>query len=725
MKAARLRVDIRFAAAVVLLVTAIFFPANVSADEAALKDALQEYAKGNYSDALTKLRGYVESNPDDTEVYAVLNETENRVLLRALAQGGEHERLVKYLLKKAKPRETEAMTNEDEIKAKVDEAINSSAIETQRAARASLVAAGERAVPFIVPSLASEDANIAVNAILALRQIGRDGVPALVEVLGSDNARVRGYAAAVLGDLGDNRAVAAVQAATNDSDPGVQAKAQKALAKLGGGAASAADAYVALGKRYYAGDVTVIAGFDSVKNMWRWDGGLVRYEVPAYLYPYQMSEECASDALGLSAGHANAQALLVRSLLAQRVEAEVLAANGGSAPESLGGAFELAKSQGFAAASGALRGALADEDWDVAVEAAYLVAATYGGEDMRGHALGHALDAPSKRVRYAAAIAALRMSPQRGMPNADKVVSLAAQAASEAAIRQALVIDDDDGTRSKMVMALTHGGVQASGDASGTNGVMRAKRAPAMDVIIVRADLGNNSSTIPSLRHTSSYMVIDELIADARTKNMKIIVLVQDTAEAQADAIREGFSNKYGDSIAGFIATPIVESAAMSTVNAALEAKELNVDQQRANALAATAADGFARVDFSCKSFDLKVAIEPLSAAATSGPTPEVRMNATKGLGNLRVGGGDALLKVLTEGDSDEIKAAAATALGSVLSAVDGTPEQIEGLMAASGAEGAVGSAALAALGQVRNLTAEQRLAIFAKHRLQVATKAD
>jgi hypothetical protein len=318
----------------------------------------------------------------------------------------------------------------------------------------------------------------------------------------------------------------------------------------------------------------------------------------------------------------------------------------------------------------------------------------------------------------------LRMSPKRGMPNAGKVVALGAQAASESAIRQAMVIDDNDGTRAKLLMALHHGGIQAAGTPMGTSGVMRAKSAPSLDVIIVRADLGSTRA-VASMAHSSSYMVIDELIADARTKVMKIVVLVSDTSNAKADAIRESFTAKYGESISGFISEPIVESAAFSTIDAAVKSKNMNADQERANALAAKAAAAFATVDFSCKSFDLSVAIEPLSTAATDGPTAEVKLNATNALGNLRVGGADALVTVLTKGDSDELKAAAAKALGHVLSAMDGSPEQIEALMAASSAGGKVGDAALAAVGQVRNLTPDQRRKLFETHRLKVAEPAN
>ena len=150
----------------------------------------------------------------------------------------------------------------------------------------------------------------------------------------------------------------------------------------------------------------------------------------------------------------------------------------------------------------------------------------------------------------------------------------------------------------------------------------------------------------------------------------------------------------------------------------------MNDDRKRANELAARAADAFASMDFTCRSFDLSVAIEPLSTAATQGPTPEIRLNAVRALGNLRVGGAEALTTALTEGDSDELKAAAATALGAVLSIHEGTPEQVDALIAATEGDGPVATAALNAVGQVKSLTDDQRDQLFRMHRRQVASRA-
>ncbi len=727
MKATRLRVGTALVSAVLLAASLVLAPAGAAfADGDLLKDALTDYGAGRYEDALAKLQEYVAGNPEGEEVFAIIRAAENRVLLRALAQGGDHEKYIKYLMDKARPVEAERMADADAIRAAIEAAVNSADIASQRAARARLRSAGELAVPGLVPYLASEDHGTLVNAMLALQQIGDAATVPLAEALEAEDARIRLFAARTLGDLGDRRAVAALaRVAAGDEDEGAKAAAAKALARLGGSKGSAADIYARMGNRYYADEVSLVTAFDSVKNLWRWeDGAVARYTAPSYLYPYLMAEECAADALAIDPAHAGARSLLVRALLAQRVEAEVLKGNGGEAPEALAGAFDLAKTQGFQAASDALATTLAQEDWEVAVECCYLMAAAYGGESLKGSPLGDALVAPHKRVRYAAAISALHMSPKRGLANADKVAALAAQAASESAVRQVLVIDDRDDTRAKLLIALHQGGYVAAGDSSGTNGVIRAKNSPTLDVIIVRADLGDPTNTVPSARHSSSLTVIDEIFADARTQEMRVVVLLDDTPEGRKARVQEIYAAKYGDKVR-FIETPVVESAVLATVTEAAEAGELNPDRERANALAAKAAGAFADMDFTCATFNLQVAVEPLATAATTGPTPEIRLNAVRALGNIKVGGADALVQVLTEGEGDELRAAAARALGGVLSAQDATPEQVAALMEAAKGEGDVATAALAALGQVRNLDGAQRVELFRTHRLQVAEKAE
>ncbi len=728
MKAPRLRAGLVLLVIGAFVLGAFVAPTAALAGEAELKAALDDYAAGRYEDALTKLREYVAANPGEEEVYMVLRDADEKVLLRVLAKQGEHERLMKYLLAKAKPVVRAQSLDADEIQELVRIAVNDDSLDKRRAAGLKLIAAGDAAVPYLFPFLGRSDAEVVVNAMFALHRLGKSATYPLIAVLKSDNARVAGNAAAVLGDLKDPHGVPALIAlAKTAGDEYARDHAERALRDIDPAAIAkdGANEFVALGEKFLSNDPTIVVGYDDVRNLWRWENGdLARYEVPAFLFPYQMAEQLAIDALALSPGNKAAQSLLVRALLAQKAEADALRENGGDAPEVLAGAFDVASGLGFDAATEALRKSLKNGNWDVAVEAIKVVAATHGDQDLSNHPLGAALVAPERRVREAAAVAALLMSPRGRLPNMDKVANLAARAASEKAVRQVLVIDDRDDTRSRLVMDLAHADFVAAEEANGADGVARAKSSPTLDVVLVRADLGDPRYTIPSKRLVSSMMVIDELKSDVRTKDMRIVVLVADTNEAKADAVKEFFVEKYGDQVAGFVTVPIDTAIAVETVDTAANAGDLNPDRARANRFAAEAAEAFAKAEFAGRAFDPAVAVAPLATAALEGATPEIRLWATKALGNIKAGGGDALMKVLQEADDDALKAAGAEALGLVMSVQGGTPEQIEALLEAAKGEGDVAVAALKALGRAKGLTAEQRRALFDALRLKVAEKA-
>ncbi len=728
MRAFRLRAGLVGVAAALIGIGALLGPSSAVAAEEDLTTALKDYAAGHYEDALVKLREYVASNPAGEEVYAVLRDADERLLLRILARQGDDERLLKYLLDKARPVARNERLDPDKIQELANAAVNGEHLDQRRAAGLRLRSSGDVAVPYLYMYLARTDAAVVVNTMFALQRIGVAAVPPLLQVLQSDNARMAGNAAGVLGDIGDEIAVPGLlRLKETTEDAFAREKAETALSKIGGQLTTmaATDAYTALGQRYYANDPTVLSSFEVLKNIWRWEGGdLVRYEVPAYLYRFQMAEQAATDALSLSPVNKDAQALLVRSLLAQKAEADAQREAGmEGVPEVLGTAADIAESQGFGAATEALRQALRDRDWDVAIEAIDLVAKTYGSESLANHPLGAALIAPDRRVNYFAAIAALQMSPKDGLANADKVVNLAARAASERAVRQVLVVDDREDTRGRLVMDLAHSGFVASQAATGARGVSMAKSAPTLDVIVVRADLGNPAYTIPSDRLTSAIAVIDDLKHDVRTKDMRIVVLLAETRESKVGELQDFFKKKYGDDIAGFITVPLETANVVDTVTAAAEAGDLNPDRERANRMAERAANAFATTDFSCRTFDLSAAVAPLANAALEGPTPELRLAAVKALGNIRAGGLDALTQVLLEGEGDAIKMAAAEALGNVLAVQPSSPDAIQALIDTASGDGDVAHAALLALGRARGLSPVQRLDLFKAHRLPVAQK--
>jgi HEAT repeat protein len=724
MVATRLRVAFWFlAAAIALLALA---PAATFADADQLRAAMDDYAAGRYEDALTKLREYVAGNPGDDEVYAVLRDTEERVKIRALAQGGEHERLMRYLLDKARPAAEARSRDPETVKRLVEEAMSGEADVRRRAGLQLAAMAGDHAVPELLPHLASADAETVVNAIFALHYVGGEAVLPLAEAMESDDARLRAYVAVVLGDLRDPRALPVLRrAAMHDADENVKAKATEAIAKIraGGPPVSAADSFVRMGERYLAGDPGVLTELDETFNLWRWeDGALVAHQVPRAFHGYELAVDHATSALALEPAHRGARSLLVRSLAAQKIEGALL---GEQAPEAAARALDVAALQGFSAASDALADAMATRQWDVATEVTRVLQATYDRRPLAGHPLGAALAAPDRRLRYAAAVALLRMSPPGPFENSQQVPALGAQAASEVALRQVLVIDDHDDARARLLMDLREAGYLVADDSDGFRGVARAKTMPALDVIVVRADLGDPSNTIPTYRYRSSLSVIDEILADARTRDARIVVVAGGENPERLEATKAFLTQKYGDKVAGFIEEPLVASAYLPTVEAAVGKGEDGPDRQRALVLAADAAAAFAEANTGCTAWDFRIAIEPLATGAAEGPSPEIRMAAVRALGNLRAGGGAALAAVLRSGDApEELKVAAARSLGEVLSVVPPGEGEVEALVEAAKGEGAVAAEAMKALGKAK-LTPQQALEAYRAHRLEIGRKAE
>ncbi|HVG93375.1 MAG TPA: HEAT repeat domain-containing protein, partial [Planctomycetota bacterium] len=521
MKATGLRRVMGFVACAALISSALIAAPRASADEADLKSAFDDYAAGRYEDALKKLQTYVASNPGDDEVYRVLRQVDERVKLKALAAGGEHERHLRYLLDKARPAIEQRRRDPETIKELVDQVLSPELDVRRRASLELATKSGDYAVPYLLPHLASQDVEKVVNAIFALHAIGGEAVLPLTEALQTTDARLRGYTAVVLGDIRDPRALPMLRRVMEtDEDADVKAKASAAVQKIRpiGAAASASESFVRIGQRYYANDPSVISEPDQVHNLWRWESdALARYEVPAALFGYQLAQMQAVYALRLQPANIAARSLLVRAVVAQGLEGVLL---GDKAPESLKAAETLARSQGFAAVSAALGDALTTSDWDVAAACCALVAKTYGGQPLAGHPLGRALGAPQKAVQYAAAIAALHMSPTTPFENSQQVPALAAQAASETALRLVFVIDDLDQCRGRVCQDLREHGYVVADEKDGWRGVARLKGSPAVDVVIVRADLGAEG-VIASDRWRSTLAVIDELTTDFRTKNMR------------------------------------------------------------------------------------------------------------------------------------------------------------------------------------------------------------
>ena len=155
MKATGLRWMTGFVAGAALVVGAAVASPTASADGSALKSAFDDYAAGKLEDALKKLQEYVASNPGDDEVYAVLRDVDEQVKLRALSAGGDHEKLIRYLLDKARPVVEARKRDPDAIKALVEQALTGEVDARKKAGWELAAKNGDYAVPYLLPRSAT------------------------------------------------------------------------------------------------------------------------------------------------------------------------------------------------------------------------------------------------------------------------------------------------------------------------------------------------------------------------------------------------------------------------------------------------------------------------------------------------------------------------------------------------------------------------------------------
>src|SRR6185503_14368776 len=125
------------------------------------------------------------------------------------------------------------------------------------------------------------------------------------------------------------------------------------------------------------------------------------------------------------------------------------------------------------------------------------------------------LTSDSNKVRYAAAIALLRINPSAPFPKSNMVAQIAGDAAASRAVRQVLVIDSDSKNAMNVQRALNQAGFHAVVATAGTDGLSMAKATGGFDAVVV----SNKLSDI------TSFQVLADLGRDFRTANAKRIVM--------------------------------------------------------------------------------------------------------------------------------------------------------------------------------------------------------
>lgn len=378
-----------------------------------------------------------------------------------------------------------------------------------------LTAAGAYAAPELLSRLRDPQASDLHPYILeAMQAIGQPLVAPLSVALPELPPVPQGQVARVLAEIGYPEALPALQATAlaPDGDGDARRRAARAFASIAASAGVStstlpAPLYTGLGNAAYAlgarGEMP--PGFDPVSGtgaVWVWSDpvGLVPIEVPGPLYADALARAAATLALGIDATHTPALTLFLSADLRSGITAR----------QQLGGAADPSRDDdlkpadyylslaGPERARDVLRRALQDGDAGLALAAIDGFAGTSDAGSLAP--LADALDAPDRRVRFAAASALAAARPTEGFSGDRAVVPTLAAAVRRDGQRYAVVIASDEGVRSTLADAASSAGYEPLLGGSLAEVQPQVEQVPGVDLILARGSADDISGLASATR---------------------------------------------------------------------------------------------------------------------------------------------------------------------------------------------------------------------------------
>ncbi|MEW6742865.1 MAG: HEAT repeat domain-containing protein [Planctomycetota bacterium] len=685
-----------------LVLSMILLPgSSAQAQEETFAEALDLFQRGHADEARQKFEDVLAQNPSHEQALAMYRMASEQVWLQMLLESDPYEAIAKRFGELARLGRKGKAADAERIRELVGQ-IASDDYAAMRQAKLTLMADhGPYAVTGMWTYLGDENATVRVNMMLALTDLGSDAVLPLVQVLGAEDERVRANAAATLGSIGDQRALPALRAlATGDTSDVVKRQATDALAKLGGaGDQRPAALWCDLAAKYFAGESSVVRPQDPFRVVWSFtDGQLEGREVPWGLYRFELAEQACYAALALDPSDTRAHEILLAAYAGEKAEILESQAAGEDVGETGGEmAAELVPALDVVLAAGGgetlLRSLALALDKGVNL-AAGVLCDMLGQLGMKGPSVERALDSRDKVIRYPAALAmaaAGAVTP--------RVIERLVEAVGETAVRQALIIDDNNATRNEFLEGLAGKGFSVITAGNGPLGLARAKEFPPKDIIVARADM----------REVTVDAIVRGVKEDPRTAEVPII-LIGDREDLEEVAAR------YEGRVAGVLKLPSDSNALASAIEAVLQ--PLNASRARALYFSERAAQALVSLDPA----SLRTHVDALVACLADRPD-NVRIAALQVLG--KVGATVAVPQVSAvfndTAASPELRVAAANALAGIFPNLMASPGEsvMEGLSAGLEAgENELRQAAARALGAARFLDAEARTRILEGNRV-------
>ncbi len=658
---------------IVAALTLSFLPMAVAQDPGqTLKDAISLYESGKNDAALEKLRAVLAADPSSEQAWTLRNAVEQDIWARIMIKGDAHHAVVAQLFRLAIPAEKAQTANDEAIKALVEKLDSPDWAERQKASLQLAADHGEYAAAYLARRLGSEDTELRAGTMEWLRRMGRRAVMPLIQLLDSENPLVIANSLTLLGQAGDARALPYVAAFASmpveHAGAMVVNAAKDACKRLGCTAASSADIwalFLGTAEAYYQRNVDFVADGTTV---WNYEGGkLVAREVPAALYHLKLAEDILFDSFNYDPTHAGASVLLASVLIAETEAVSGMGADDAAKVAAAADAATLAKALGAATLDGVVKKAMADNRGSVGAAAIRLLAGMCS--DCTGCSVADALKGGNKEMRYAAALAIGSMGHADELNGA--LVEALGEMLGQDALRTAVVIDDNEATRSTLVAGLNKAGWFANGVASGSNGLSTVRQLPIEDVVVLRYDL----------KDRTAHEVARTLAGDARTASVPLVILADENTAAAAQ-------EQFGSKAKLILTTPLAEGSFEPQIRALLSS--LDGARESATADAAKAAAILAHM---CGSVTAPVA---KALQATLKGEDRVRVPAMRALGNI----GDAssiagLLAVFSDAAASEAARSAAILAAARVANAGGKPN--------ADVNAALTSALGSATGSVRN----------------------
>jgi HEAT repeat protein len=662
------------------------------AQETALQEAVRLLRLNKGEEAVAKLREILASDPSSAEALALYQSVKQDEWFMLMTEQGDVQKIAQSILERAKVERRQRSRDEAAIRPLVDAATAAGAdhLARQQAINKLIADHGEFAVPALVEKLGNaDDAEGQIQAIYALSQLHSVAVLPLIEALKSSNELVVRNAAAALSHIGDDRAAPAMVHVTKDARPAVAEIARRFAAKKNTKGTDV-ELLLAAARGYLKGNVPA-GGFSEV--VWRLvDDKLVPTDVPALLYPVELAKASAGDAVRVAPASLEARSVLAQANLAQANLIEASIAQGDESLKALAPVAADLKIAALASGPQSLRAALdagvQEGMVPVAVGACQALAASETAETIGSSALIGALKSTDKRIKYAAAEALVRATGGVGVPAADQVVAVLADAVAEEAVRTIQVIDPSQESAAAVQASSSVRGLAVDASADAVRGMRSLLVNPNVDVVVINEILPDR---LPE-------DVIGNIKKDARMANTRVVVIAKDQEAAKA---------RFGDSISGTVQAPLTGEALVQAVNTVLEGV-VTAGNARAEAYAKGASEALLTIASNKGRID--GAVDSLAKQLNRADAVAVPAARSVGL----VGSAahlDALLGALTGGGSVELKSAAAEAIGNVLSRMNDCPSNVFaalGGVVQSDADVAVRTAAAVAMGKAKIGDAEK-----------------